>query len=147
MNQQSKIKNALLAVCCIFSVSAFAQEKTIASNELPREITAYIAKHFPSHTITKAEKERDGLSHTYEVELSGNIDLEFNRKKEIKEIDGESRLPNSVIPNKILQYVAQKYPNNYITDWKLDGKKQQAELNNGLELEFNRKGDFLRIDD
>jgi len=55
-------------------------------------------------------------------------------------------LPNSVIPEKILQYVTVNYPTNFITDWKLDGKNQEVQLDNGLNLEFNIKGDFLRID-
>lgn len=44
--------------------------------------------------------ERDELSKTYDILLSENINLEFNRKKEIIEIDGETQLPNSVIPEK-----------------------------------------------
>ncbi|HXK74209.1 MAG TPA: PepSY-like domain-containing protein, partial [Bacteroidales bacterium] len=95
---------------------------------------------------TQAIMERDGLSKTYDILLSENISLEFNRKKEIIEIDGETQLPNSVIPEKILQYVTVNYPTNFITDWKLDGKNQEVQLDNGLNLEFNIKGDFLRID-
>ncbi|NLW30122.1 MAG: hypothetical protein GXY77_01545 [Fibrobacter sp.] len=74
------------------------------------------------------------------------MSLEFNRKNEIIDIDGVSQLPNSVIPEKILQYVTTNYPTNFITDWELDGKNQQIELDNGLDLEFNMNGDFLRID-
>ena len=72
--------------------------------------------------------------------------MEFNRKKEVIAIDGVTQLPNSVIPEKILQYVNINYPTQFITDWELDFDNQQIELNNGLDLEFNKKGDFLRID-
>lgn len=78
--------------------------------------------------------------------LSENINLEFNRKNEIIEIDGLTELPSSVIPEKLRQYVINNYPSNLITDWELDDKNQQIELDNGLDLEFNMNGDFLRID-
>ena len=78
--------------------------------------------------------------------MSESISLEFNRKKEIIDIDGVTQLPNSVIPEKILQYVTTNYPTNFITDWKLDDKNQQVQLDNGLDLEFKMNGDFLRID-
>ena len=78
--------------------------------------------------------------------MSESISLEFNRKKEIIDIDGVAQLPNSVIPEKILQYVTTNYPTNFITDWELDDKNQQVQLDNGLDLEFKMNGDFLRID-
>jgi hypothetical protein len=83
---------------------------------------------------------------TYDILLSESISLEFNRKKEIIDIDGVAQLPNSVIPEKILQYVTTNYPTNFITDWELDDKNQQVQLDNGLDLEFKMNGDFLRID-
>jgi len=75
-----------------------------------------------------------------------SVSLEFNRKKEIIDIDGVSQLPNSVVSEKLLQYVATNYPNNVIIDWELDDKKPKIELDNGLDLEFKMKGEFLRID-
>ena len=38
------------------------------------------------------------------------------------------------------------YPDNFITDWELDDKKQKVKLDNGLELEFNKEGNFLKLD-
>jgi hypothetical protein len=68
------------------------------------------------------------------------------RSQEIIDIDANTKLPDSVIPDKILQFVALKYAANFVTDWQLDGNNQQVELDNGLDLEFNIKGEFLRID-
>lgn len=78
--------------------------------------------------------------------IEGNFKLEFNKKKEIESIDGVTQLPDSVIPAKILNYVQTNYASNFITDWDLDRNDQQVELDNGLELKFNKSGDFLRID-
>jgi len=83
---------------------------------------------------------------TYDIYLNGNIELEFNNEYEIIEIDGRAQLPDSVIPSAILDYVAQNYPNNFITDWDLERDHQQIELDNGLDLEFTMTGEFIRID-
>ena len=64
----------------------------------------------------------------------------------IIDVDGVIQLPNSVIPQSILDYVSVNYPNNVITDWELEFNHQQVELNNNIELEFEMNGNFIRID-
>jgi hypothetical protein len=122
------------------------KEEIISSSNLPSEISSYISTHFPNNTITQVIKDRDGITKTYDVLLSNSLSLEFNRKNNIIDIDGITQLPNSVIPEKIIQYVKSNYSSNFITDWELDDKNQQIQLDNGVDLEFNMKGDFLRID-
>jgi phosphopantetheine adenylyltransferase len=127
-------------------LSACDKEKVIPSNDLFAEIKSFISNHFSDNSIIQVIRDRDGLTITHDVMLSENINLEFNRKNEIIEIDGLTELPSSVIPEKLRQYVINNYPSNLITDWELDDKNQQIELDNGLDLEFNMNGDFLRID-
>ncbi|MDT4872912.1 putative beta-lactamase-inhibitor-like, PepSY-like [compost metagenome] len=78
--------------------------------------------------------------------LEGNITLEFNKKHQVTSIESRNALPDSVIPEKILSYIKATYPDNHILQWELDDNRQQVELDNKLELEFNKAGDFLRID-
>jgi hypothetical protein len=146
MKKQSFIKAFLVATTFVFTLTSCDKEEVIAPADLPSEIATYIKTHFPDNTIVQIIKDRDGLTQSYEIILSESISLEFNRNKEIVDIDGTSQLPNSVIPEKILEYVATNYPTNFITDWELDDKNQQVQLDNGLDLEFNMAGEFLRID-
>jgi len=145
MNKKILIEKILFGICIVFSLTSCEKEVVIPTSDLPSEITSYISTHFPNNTIPQVIKDRNIVNKTYDILLSEGISLEFNRKKEIITIDGVTKLPDSVIPVKILQYVASNYPPNVITDWALDNKNQQVELNNGLDLEFNMKGDFLRI--
>ncbi len=78
--------------------------------------------------------------------LSENVELTFNNTFQIIEIDGTTQLPDSVIPAAILDYVAQNYPNNFITNWELEDNHQQVELNDETELEFTLDGVFIRVD-
>jgi len=81
------------------------------------------------------------------VVVEGGYKLEFNRDKKIDSVKGVSKLPDSVVPEKILAYVASNYPGNYIIEWDADKTTQEVKLDNRLELVFNSAGDFLRIDD
>lgn len=122
------------------------KEIELAQAEIPPEIEQYVFAHFPDHEIIRIIKEKDGFSKTYEVLLAGNTVLEFNKKLEIIEIDGANKLPNSVIPSKIQEYVQTHHGDNVITDWELQNKTQHVELDNEVELIFNQDHDFLRYD-
>lgn len=139
------IKTTLILTILIAMISC-DKDKVLSSSEYPSEITSYASTHFPNHSILQIVKDGDGMSNSFDVLLSDNISLEFNRKKELTEIDGKVKLPNSVIPDKIHQYVLTNYPDNYITKWKLDDGKQQIKLNNGIEIEFDKNNEFLRLD-
>lgn len=129
-----------------FSLTSCNKEEIIPSSNIPSEITTYITTHFPQNSILQAVEDKEGFTKTYEITLSEGIKLEFDNKYSIIEIDGRSKLPDSVIPTEILNYVTTNYSGYFITKWELEGKNQQVKLDNGLELEFNSKGEFLRID-
>ncbi len=123
------------------------KETSINPNKLPTEILNYISTHFPDNPIKKAVIEKEWLKKSYEIKLYDNIVLEFNKDKVIVDIEAKSKLPDSVIPDLILQYVIKNYPDNYIIKWELEYKGQEIKLNNGLELVFDIDGSFLWIDD
>ena len=137
-----------VVVMSMFSLTSCEKEILLAQSDIPSEITAYVTKHFPKHTIVQAIKDKDGTELTYDIILSDNVRLEFNRKKEIIDISSHTELPDSVIPEKILSYVRANYSDNYIKDWEIDDKKPQTvELDNKLELVFDLSGNFLRLGD
>ncbi|HUH36002.1 MAG TPA: PepSY-like domain-containing protein [Moheibacter sp.] len=146
MKNLKLIQNAFLGVLLTAAVFAFGQDKIVAYSELPQSIQSYISQHFPKHQVLQSEMENKLNSKEYEIVLSGNVKLEFDKNNQIKSIDAKSRLPESVIPAKIAAYVKTNYPNNFMKEWELKKNKQKVELDNGLELEFSLNGDFLKID-
>ncbi len=146
MNKFNYFKGALIAALLTLSVFVFAQDRIISYSELPQQIQTYVKKHFPNNQVLQSEIDYEGLTKEYEIILSDNIKLEFNRKNKIKSIQAKSKLPDSVIPSKISEYVKSNYQNNFIVEWELDRTHQSVELDNKIELEFSLKGDFLRID-
>ncbi|MBX3239454.1 MAG: PepSY-like domain-containing protein [Chitinophagaceae bacterium] len=142
------MKNLSLILLSFALVSASCEkEKIVSENDLPATGKNYITTHFPDQKIAQAIKEFDDLKKTYKVYLDNGVKLEFNRSGEIRKIEGNSKLPDSVIPSQILTYVTDNYPAEYIKKWELDDNRQEVELSNGLDLEFDRNGNFLRIDD
>lgn len=136
---------SLLLLSAALMMSCSSDDDEIV-NETPQEIEAFVKMHFPNSAILKITKEMSGDSYTYDVKLAGNIELEFNSKKEITSIDSATKLPDSVIPANIRSYVTTNYPSNFIIGWELEATHQQIELNNGVELEFTMSGEFIRID-
>lgn len=141
---------SLLAIVAILSSCSndddTNQEVVLSESEIPTEIITYKETHFPENEIIRAIKDTERNVVTYDIYLSENFELDFNSNYEITDIDGISKLPDSVIPQAILDYVAQNYASNVITDWELEFNHQQIELTNGVELEFELDGTFIRID-
>jgi len=127
----------------LFYLTSCEKEVVIPEQDVPTEIKSYVSTYFPDCTISKAIKEKDKNDEMYEISLSCNCKLEFNKQKNIIDIDCVSKLPDSVVPNNILSYVNTNYPNNYIVGWEIQGNNQNVELNNDATLVFNKQGGFI----
>lgn len=114
--------------------------------QVPEVIADYVAAHFPDNQILKTTMETSNNINSYEVKLAGKISLDFDHDFSIVDIESPTKLPDSVIPEKIREYTTKNYPDNFIRGWELEGVNQQVELNNGLDLEFTADGEFIRID-
>ena len=130
----------------LFSGCEKEDESLIELNQVPSEIQTFVSTHFPEQTVTRVIQDTESSAKTYDLYLDNFTKLEFGEKNEIVEIEGQTKLPDSVVPGNILIYVGLTYPDNYITSWELENNIQQITLNNGLEIEFNLNGNFLRID-
>ena len=142
------MRSIVILAAMILSVAATSCEKhdVLSADNLPGKISTFITTHFPESSVTSAVKEKENGVTRYEILLSNGFELEFNGSYNIIDIKGTSQLPDAVIPAKIREYVVANYSSNYIVEWELDDRRQKIELNNGLDLEFSKTGDFIRID-
>lgn len=137
---------AFLAIFLLF-FSSCENKKAVSESEIPTEITKFVSTHFPDNKIVQTIVEKEAFEKNYEIILDKNYNLEFNKNYEIKSIKGVSMLPESVIPASILEYVKANYPQNFIKEWELDDNRQNIKLDNELELEFDKNGNFIKLDD
>lgn len=124
--------------------------KNIEKSRLPLSATTFIQKHFSSTRIRQAAEESECKGKSYTVWLENGIEIEFDREGEWKEINSNATLgiPEAIIPTRILEYVRQQYPQSKITDIEKQKKGDyEIELDNGMEITFNRHFEVTDIDD
>jgi hypothetical protein len=144
---RGKILTLLMMVSFAFVSCEDDSDSESSLYKVPSEIQAYVDQHFPEQAIIQAILDKEDQNSKYELLLDNFIKLEFSHEKEIIEIDGSIKLPDSVIPANILSYVSSNYADSYITSWELEHGYQQIQLNNHVEIEFSLEGEFIRIDD
>ena|SRR5699024_2286996 len=134
--------NLILIFFIALTLSSFT-----AQPDLPKPIQQYIETHFQNSKVIKYKTEWTPIKAKYKVYLSNHIELEFGKNFDIKEIEGKAGIPKALIPEKLLAYINEHYPDAQLKEWEKKVRKQEVSLVNGLELEFDLKGNFLRIDD
>ncbi|HLT41808.1 MAG TPA: PepSY-like domain-containing protein [Sphingobacteriaceae bacterium] len=138
--------NILFALPIILFLTSCADDKIIDESNLPAEAITYIQTNFDGGVVNQAMKSQDGLSKNYDVYLNNGISLEFTGKGEVESIKSTDRLPDKVIPTKVLDYISLKHPSEFITQWEMNSNEQEVKLPNGFELKFNKDGEFIRMD-
>ena len=139
---------ATLLVALSMCLNACAKDQVITVNQLPAEAKTFIQTYFASDSVSFVMQEREGVSTEYKVCFMDGSKVEFDSKGALKKVDcGTRAVPAALLPDAVRSYVASRFPNAFITEWGKDDRRWKAELNNGLELEFNSKYDFVRIDD
>jgi hypothetical protein len=136
----------IYSVIVLIAVTACRKDEVKPGENLPSEIKSYISTNFAEQLIIEAKINANDTIKAFEITLDNLTDLEFNNKYEITDIDGITKLPDSVISVKIRDYVTLNYPDKFITGWELDEGKQEVELNDSMDLEFDMNNNFLQID-
>lgn len=147
------MKNKLnLAICLItglaFGITVNAQKTVITKTALPTNAQSFLRTHFSGQEPTYIIEDKEMFSKDYKVQYADNIEVEFDGKGNWEEIDGNNKaIPINIIPEKIVSYVNTYFTNTVITKIDKGAWGYEINLSNGLELEFNSKGNFIRIDD
>jgi len=138
-----------IVIIATFITALFCGMNTsMAINDKHPEITTFVQQHFPKATVQTVIFDEG----EYEVLLSDFTKLEFNRKYEWKSINCErsktyTSVPVELVPKEISTYVSNNFPNTTITKLDKDRRGWDIELNNGLDIEFNKNFKPTEIDD
>ena len=141
------LTSCLLIASMLFT-SCKDDDQVVNETTLPQTAKEYLSTHFSTIPISQVVRERDDKKLFYDVSLQNRIEIEFNESGQVIGIEGlrGERLPDSVIPLALLDYVNAHYSNHYIVEWDIDSRSQEIQLSNGIELIFDLNGGFLRID-
>lgn len=143
------ILNTIVMITMLFTMAACDKEKTIQPNDLPTTATTFLSTYFPTLDIAHAKKEKEGLfGREYTVYLNEGTEISFDKNGNWIEVDGagNSPIPTGFILEPIVTYVTEKYPNAAISSIEKNRNGFEVELTNEIDLEFDSKGAFKRID-
>ena len=118
----------------------------VGIQQLPAGAQEVMTKYFADKTVLTILKERD----EYEVIFNNGEKIEFNKKGEWTEVSCHTtQVPDILIPNPIKARIKADFANSKIVkiDRSSNGKKYEVKLNNGLEVEFDKKFNVIKVDD
>ena len=126
------------------SVSAMAKEdKLINEAQLPNNAQSFLQSYFSEEKVDNVI--REGKSNDYEVTLVSGAEVDFDHSGSWKEVDcNYERVPSLLVPSAILNKVANRYGIDAQIIWiKRTKKGYEIELNNGVEVSFNKRYKIL----
>jgi hypothetical protein len=138
------MKKAFFLLTCILALTVVSCEKQIVYDKLPQKAKLFLSNYFPDSQVLSIEKN----GHSYDVILTDGTDLEFNKSGEWTEVDCQTRpVPVGIAPAAIQSYVMTNFPEAFIVKIKIERKNYEVELNNDIELTFDKNGMLLYAED
>jgi hypothetical protein len=138
------MKKLLVLLLSVVAINVYAvTDRPVTFAQLPQKAQQFITKHFSGVEFLSATVDDD-----YEVYLANGTTVEFTLQGDWKEVKCPgSAVPATIVPTAITKYVKAKFPNSTIV--KIDKKYggYDVELNNDMELKFDKNGNFLTYDD
>ena len=136
-----------LAIATLVGLQSCEKEDVmIPAAELPSEVISFLDTHFSGIEVRSVIKDYDNSTYEFEVYLSNGTRIELSRRGEWRNVENHlAGVPHSVVPNKILTYVAENYPDQMIIGIERD-RQIDVELKGGVELVFSLNEDFVRFD-
>ncbi len=138
------MKKVLILILALFTVNVFAScDRPVTFSDLPSKAQQFINQHFNGIEVISVVAD-DGH---YEVYLSDGTELEFDRKGEWRDVDCKRKaVPAAIIPTNITNYVKSKFPSNFIVRIEKKHVGYEVELDNDLDLRFDKNGNFQNVD-
>lgn len=140
----------MIASFLLITISACADNDTISRNpsDLPVQSRTFLTEHFGNMPVAHIKIEKNWLGvKGYDVILTDGTKVEFTKDGEWKEVKGHRQgIPSAIIPASILRYLRQHYDGIAVTAIDKDSRDYELDLKNGVELTFDRQGNFLTLD-
>jgi hypothetical protein len=140
--------HVLLAVVAFLFMGCEKEHQLIDLNQLPQVSQDFIADNFKDEQISYILKDNEVFDRSYEVQFVDRDNIEFSGDGEWEKVSCyEHAVPSGVLGDKISNYVAQNFPNAHVRQIEKEFNNYEVELNNGLELVFDKSFDFVGLND
>lgn len=143
------MKKMILLFAALLSVSALQaqDDRPIRYEEVPAAARQVISRHFPKAKVSHSSVDREAFGRSYDVFFEDGTKIEFDSKGNWKEIDcGTGSVPTGLLPKAIQNYVRKHFSSRKVTSISRDNRGYDVELDNRLEIEFDKRGNFRKMD-
>ena len=133
---------------CGLSSRAEDIHRIITFEGLPVKAQEFVTSYFSEQNLLFVRMEIELTKTEYTVRFENGMEIEFNSNGDWDEVESHAEcLPTGFLNENILNYLNQHFPNCCIHEIAKSRHKYEIELANGLEIIFNKNGEFLRYDD
>ena len=145
------MKKIVFLFISLFAMNLVAwagNDKPIQVSDMPKAAQEFILRHFANQSVALAKIDTEFLNKTYDVVFTNGDEVEFDKKGKWIKVDCKhTQVPSEIVPVAIQQYVAKNYPDAKVLKIELtDRKGYDVDLNNGFDLEFDKKFRVVEID-
>lgn len=140
----------LLAVALMVVTACSSETYHNSAETLPLEAQQYLSDYFESAvSAVKVEKNVIGNVDEYEVTLADGTEITFNAEGMAEETEAAhgTTLPDGVIPAEIKTYLAEHQKGAGVVKIERHRSGYELDLSNGLEVKFDRNGQFTGFGD
>ncbi|MBR2958707.1 MAG: PepSY-like domain-containing protein [Bacteroidales bacterium] len=148
------MKRSIILTMAIFaavSLSACNHEdkKVIQFGELPQEAQTFVDTHFADKQVSIVYHDTELADKDYEVIFTDGANIDFSKKGEWTEVEDRDTngVPTAIMLQGIVDYVSTNFAGQYVVQLGKERSNYEVELNNGVEMVFDKEGQFLRYDD
>lgn len=146
------MKKIFLAIAVVLGLGVAtvdARDRYERTDEsLPQAAKSTLQQCFKAKVALVKIEKRIGTIQEYEVTLTDGTEVSFDSKGVWDSVDTpyDKPVPASLVPAAITNYVKANYSDSYIVSIDKEGYGYEVELNNGIEMKFDHKGNFKRYD-
>lgn len=124
------------------------EDKIISASQLPQKAQQFIQQYFAEEEIAIVKSEREVSGKKYEVTFISGKNIEFKSNGDWIKVDCLfSAVPAELVPEAIANKVKEMYPDAIICVIDKENNYTEVDLNNGLDLKFDKKYNLISIDD
>ncbi len=145
------IKKLLFALIAIIGLSttAMASDKYVHdASVLPKGAQTTLSKNFKSKvSVVKVDKDFGRVSE-YEVVMTDGAEVTFDRDGNWKEVEVNvsKSVPSGFVPAGVTNYVKANQKGQRVVGIEKTRGGYDVELSNGVEMKFDKDGNFIRYD-
>lgn len=136
-----------VATMLLVAVGCEKNDEVIAASNLPREVTTFVQVHFPNIEIMNVIKDYSGhKAYDFEIMLNDGTRIEISKNGQWQDVENYKKgVPASIVPAPIQAYVVENHPDAKIVA--IDRERGfEVELNIGVDIHFDKNGNFNRYD-